>query len=146
MKRILFSGARIDGFFANVGLLVFRLALGLGLALGHGLAKLPGTEGHTKFMQGVEGLWKAHDLPAATLFAYAAIAAEVAGAFLLAAGLLTRIGAFLIVVNMSVAFFLVHQMDPFSVKEMAFLYGTGAVLFLFVGAGKFSLDAFLNRP
>lgn len=145
IRGLLFGGAEVHSWLGNFGLAVFRVAIGVALALGHGLAKLPGGDAHEGFMNGVRGLWEAHDLPAATFFAWCAIFAEVGAAFLLAGGLFTRIAAFFVVVNMSVAFFLRHSMDPWKVKELAFLYGTAGLLFLCMGGGKLALDRIWKR-
>ena len=40
-KRFLFGGAFIESIPANVGLAILRVFVGLSMALGHGLGKLP---------------------------------------------------------------------------------------------------------
>lgn len=142
IKSLLFGGAEIHSWLGNLGLAVFRIALGLRLALGHGLGKI---ENPDPFVNGVKGLWETYDLPAAVFFAWCAIFAEVGAAFLLAGGLFTRIAAFFIVVNMSVAFFLQHGVHDWPGNELAYLYGTGAILFLCMGGGKLALDRIWKR-
>lgn len=78
--------------------------------------------------------------PAPLLFAWLASLSELLGGFLLALGLFTRPSAFMIAVTMGVAGFMQHQNDPFATKEKALLYFVIAVAFLFIGAGKYSID------
>ena len=75
--------------------------------------------------------------------------AEFVGGLLLAAGLLTRPAATLIGVTMLVAVTTAHRSDPFfgggKSKEMALLYLTFALIFLFTGPGRFSVDRLIAR-
>ena len=121
-----------------LGLLVLRLGIGLPLALAHGLGKLPPSDG---FVEATAGL----GFPLPVVFAWAAALAEFAGGLLLALGLLTRPAAAFVLVTMAVAFFGAHGGDPFGDREMALLYGVGAVVLGLLGAGRFSLDALLAR-
>jgi putative oxidoreductase len=141
MRRILFGGATINPAAADFGLMLFRVAIGLGLALAHGWAKIFETGKMAGFTDGVANL----GFPMPVVFAWAAALAECLGGFTLAAGLATRISAFFITVTMCVAFFLRHAEDLFKDKEKAYLYGAAAVLFLFVGAGRFSIDHLFRR-
>ncbi|MEP0546644.1 MAG: DoxX family protein [Rhodothermales bacterium] len=122
---------------ADAGLLVLRLMAGLALAFAHGTGKIPPSAG---FIEGVEAL----GFPAPAFFGWAAGIAELVGGVCLAVGLLTRPASVLIAFTMAVAFFLRHADDPFATKEKAFLFGGIALLFIFVGAGRFSLDSFLR--
>ena len=76
-----------------------------------------------------------------------AIFAEVGCAVLIAAGLFTRAAAFVQVILMSVAFFIVHKASlahgPGS-GELAFVYLSGFVTLLLAGAGRYSFDAKLG--
>ena len=122
----------------DLGLLVLRLAAGLGMALAHGLGKLPPSD---RFVAGLADV----GLPVPGLFAWMAALAEVGGGLLVAAGLLTRPAAALVVVTMLVAFFGAHAGDPFGEREMAFLYGAAFLALALTGAGRFSADAALSR-
>ncbi len=122
---------------ADAGLLVLRLIAGLSLAFAHGTGKIPPT---ASFIAGVETL----GFPAPVLFGWAAGITELVGGVCLAVGLLTRPASVLIAFTMAVAFFLRHADDPFATKEKALLYGGIALLFIFIGAGRFSLDSFLR--
>ncbi len=57
-------------------------------------------------------------------------------------GLWTRLAAFLLVVTMSVAFFVAHgaKLSGQGNGELAFVYLAGYVVLLVAGAGKFSVD------
>jgi len=118
----------------DYGLLLLRLAAGLGMAFGHGLGKLPPSDAF------VGGLTDA-GLPVPGLFAWMAALAEFGGGLLVAAGFLTRPAAMLNVVTMLVAFFGAHAGDPFGEREMAFLYGAMFLAVVLSGAGRFSVDA-----
>jgi hypothetical protein len=47
--------------------------------------------------------------------------------------------------NMAVAVIFGHAGDPFARRELATLFGSVAVCFLFTGAGRYSVDALLGR-
>lgn len=48
-------------------------------------------------------------------------------------------------INMSVAAFIRHSNDPFSVKELALLYWVFAVAIVLMGPGSLSLDRYISR-
>ena len=123
---------------ADVGLVILRVFAGLALALAHGLGKIPPSNG---FVGMVEGL----GFPAPELFAWGSGFAELVCGLLLAAGLLTRPAAFFIVINMTVAVLLAHAGDAFGDREKALLFGVIALTFLIIGAGRYSVDALLQR-
>ncbi len=127
------------GDWQSFGLLWLRALAGLGMAT-HGFAKIFGG-GMAQFEQGVGQM----GFPVPALFAWAAALSEFAGAICMAVGLGTRIAAGFVVCTMSVALFVAHAKDPFSTKEMAYLYWTisGAVLFL--GGGRYTLGRALRR-
>ena len=136
MKELLFGGARLDSVVGDFGLLILRVFAGVSLALAHGLGKLPPS---AQFMSGVERL----GMPGET--AWLSGIAEVFGGLSLAAGLATRPAAFLIACNLSVAAFLRHANDPYAGKELALLFLAIAVMFLLVGAGRFSIDRVIRK-
>ena len=145
LKPFLFGGPGTGSKYADVGLLVFRVAIGLMLALGHGWGKLP-PEGLKEFA----GFLASHNVPAPTLSAWAAMFAELAGGLLLAFGLFTRPAAVLVAFTMLVAVVTAHWSDPvFSrtgpSKELALLYGLAAVLLVFTGAGRYGVDPLFRR-
>ena len=137
-RQILFGGTVLTGWAANAGLFALRVAAGLGLAFGHGLGKVPPSE---RFIGGVIEM----GFPAPALFAWAAGLSELAGGLLLALGLATRPSSFFILCTMLVALLIRHAADPFGNKEKALLYAAIALLFLMIGAGKYSVDALVTR-
>lgn len=70
------------------------------------------------------------------------ILAEVVGALLLTVGLFTRLAAAVLVVDMFVAFLMVHksELSGQGNGELAFLYLAGYVILVIAGGGLFSLD------
>ncbi len=128
------TGTRI----ADLGLLLFRVFVGLALAFGHGLGKLPPSE---RFIGSVGEM----GFPAASVFAWLSAVAEFGGGILLALGLFTRPAALVVVINMCVAAFIRQAGDPFGELELALLYLAAAVLLLLTGAGRYSVDALIRR-
>ena len=123
---------------SNPGLLVLRVFIGLAM-LTHGWGKLFG--GLEKFTGFVASL----NIPAPTVTAFLAAFAESIGAILLAVGLLTRPAAFLLASTMAVAALVAHGGQGFAAQESAWLYFFPALLFLFKGAGKWSLDWLVSK-
>ena len=126
----------------NIGFLVLRVFLGLGL-LTHGLPKLAaGPERWEGLGQVVTGI----GVPGPAVFwGFMSAFAESIGAIFLVLGLLTPLMALLIVINMSVAVFVAHSGDPFAGREMALLYLFGSLMFMLKGAGHYAVDRFLPR-
>jgi len=136
MKELIFGGVRLGSVAGDFGILILRVFAGLSLALAHGLAKLPPPPG---FVAGVEAL--GFPPQAAWLSTFA----ETVGGLALAAGLATRPAALAIAMNLSVAGFLRHANDEYLRKELAFIFLATALMFVFVGAGRFSLDRVIKR-
>ncbi len=133
---------------ADLSLALSRIGFGLIMAFGHGINKLPGSEGFDGFAGFVESL----GLPAPTLAAYMAVFSEFIGGILLALGLLTRPIAFLLIGTMGVAAFVAHGSDPLFAadadngsKEMALLFLLGFIPFLVIGSGRFGADHGLRQ-
>ena len=124
---------------SSVGLLWLRVFAGYGMAT-HGYAKVFGG-GMGQMTQGVAGM----GFPFPAFFAWAAALSEFAGALCLALGLGTRIAAGFIFITMSVAFLKVHAADPFSTKELAFLYWAISGALMLIGGGRLSVDALKRR-
>ena len=133
----------------DVTLAIVRLVLG-GVMFAHGAQKMLGWFGGYGFT-GTMGFFESLHIPAA--FAFLAIAAEFFGGIGLLLGLLGRVAAFGITVNMLVAILTVHLPNGFFMnwdgtqKGEGFEYhllaiGLGLALIV-QGAGKWSLDALL---
>ena len=69
-----------------------------------------------------------------------AVFSEVVCAIFLVVGLFTRWAAIPSLITMLVAAFIVHGGDPIGDKESALLFGTGYLILLLMGAGRYSLD------
>lgn len=122
----------------DLGLLIFRIFVGLSMALVHGLGKIPPND---QLIGGVGSM----GFPVPVAFAWLAALSECVGGFLIATGLFTRYASLFLGITMAVAGFVVHASDPFNVKELAFMYLAACVLFVFTGAGRFSLDRILRK-
>ena len=130
----------------ELGLLILRLAIGLTLAA-HGAQKLfgwfggYGLDGTGQFMEGL-------GFHPGRRHAFMAGLTEVGGGLLLAAGLLTPIGAALIASVMLVATFTVHVKHGFFSAnggyEFNLVLGLAALSVAFTGPGAFSIDALLG--
>ena len=136
MKELLFGGVRFNALAGDFGVLILRVFAGLSLAYAHGWGKLPPPE---QFVKGVTSL----GLPAE--MAWLTTLTELFGGLALAAGFATRPVALAMAVNFSVAGFGFHAADPYGRKELAFLFLAIALMFLFVGAGRFSVDRLLKK-
>ncbi len=123
---------------ADLGLLLFRLFMGLAIAFAHGLGKLPPSE---QLISGVESM----GFPLPVLFAWAAALSEFLGGVLIASGFFTRYAALFLGFTMGVAAFVQHAADAFKSKELALFYMAGCILLLFTGAGRFSLDRIIRK-
>ena len=124
---------KLDHRINDLGLLASRLALGLMMALAHGINKMPPSE---RFLNGVASL----GFPAPFLFAWIAGLTEFIGAILISLGLATRLNSFLLAITMLVAGLGRHWADPFKQKELALVYLFAFITFIVTGPGKYSLD------
>jgi putative oxidoreductase len=121
----------------DTGKLVLRLALGV-LILLHGVSKISSGVGF------VSSMLVAHGLPGA--LAYLVFVGEIVAPVLLIIGLYTRPAAWIVVINMLVAIWLVHNRDLWTIGksggwalELQGMYLFGALAVTFLGAGRFSL-------
>lgn len=137
-NNLLFGSTTKNSVNTDVGLLLLRLLAGLSLAFAHGLGKLPPSDGFVSMLGNV-------GLPAPGLLAWLSGFAEFGGGLLLAIGLLTRPAALFIIINMSVALIFAHAGDAFAEREKAILFCSIALLYLFSGAGRYSLDAGIRK-
>ena len=137
--RSLVFGTGATSPATDLGLLLLRLGLGLMMAFGHGLGKLPPSAG---FIEGTAAM----GFPLPTVFAWAAALSEFVGGLLIAVGLATRPAALFVAGTMAVAAFVAHAGDPFGDREMALVYLTGALALVATGGGRYALDRLVDRP
>jgi putative oxidoreductase len=142
MKKFLFDCGTRD-FTASFGLFVLRVAIGLMMILGHGVAKI-------KAYDQLKTAWLVPDFFPLKYMSHpvslmATIGAEVVAAAFIVLGLATRPAAFVLAFAMVIAAFDQLGPQPFAVKELALMYLTGAVVILLTGAGTWSLDAALCK-
>ncbi|HEX7831066.1 MAG TPA: DoxX family protein [Thermoanaerobaculia bacterium] len=137
---------------SDVAALVLRVSAGL-IFLPHGWSKIAGDGGAAAFANDIAANY---GIPA--ILGHVAAWAEVAGAILLIAGLLTRLDAFLLAAMMFVATFVVqlpdalYEVPPNAIKFFVALRGIELPLAMFAiafsllltGAGRISLDHLLG--
>jgi len=125
-----------------LALLVLRLGLGI-IMIAHGWQKLSGGLG--KFMGFLS------NIGAPGWMAYLVVAAEFGGGILLVVGLLTRLAALSVVIDMAVAIDKVHWKNGLMSSpgkagyEFPLACGIIAFALIFLGAGPISLDGAFFR-
>jgi len=129
--------------YDDFGKLVLRLAVSV-LLLMHGLHKL--TDG----IAGISAMVHANGWPG--WIAYGVYVGEIIAPVLIIIGLLTRVSALVVVVNMLVAIYLVHGHQLFHLTkhggwylELQGLYLFGALAIALLGAGRFSIGGTHGR-
>lgn len=124
-----------DSAATNLALFMMRLWLGPTMFFNHGLDKL--VHFNDKVATFPDPLGIGHPVSLALV-----VFAEVFGAALLTIGLLTRFAALTLVIDMFVAFLMVHQtaLSGEHSGELAFIYLAGFVVLLIAGGGMISLD------
>jgi putative oxidoreductase len=130
IKKIFAPGN--DSTLTSLGLLVLRLWLGLAMFFNHGLAKLTNFSDMASKFPDPLGIGQT---PSLGLVVFA----ETAGALLLAVGLLTRFAALTLVIDLGVAFLIIHKAAS-GAGELAFIYSAGYAALLIAGGGRFSMD------
>ncbi len=121
-----------------LALLVMRVALGV-IFVAHGWQKAFGMQGVERMVSGLGFPW---------WMAFVLTAAELAGGILVLLGLLTRLGALAICIDMGVAITKVHWAHGLKGPQgFEFPLACAAIAFalLFFGAGPIALDSVLFR-
>lgn len=127
--------------YRNAGLLLLRVGAGLYVILGHGWSKITaGPERWEQLGETME-LFGLGFLP--VFWGFMCALAESVGALLVAAGLLFRPALVLLILNMIVVAGM-HLITGNGSPERAILYGIIFLGLLFIGPGKYSLDARLG--
>ena len=134
MFKAIFAPSQ-DSALTNLALLVMRLWLGSAMFFNHGLDKLVHFKDIAPNFPDPLGIGQPVSL-ALVMFA------EVVGSLLLIMGLLTRFAALMLVIDLFVAFLMVHQtaLSGKNSGELAFVYLSGFVVLLIAGSGMISLD------
>jgi putative oxidoreductase len=129
--------------FDDAGKLLLRLTIGL-LLLMHGLFKL------ANGIDSITALVQAQGWPA--WVAFGVLIGEIIAPSLLIIGVLTRVGALVIVFNMGLAIYLAHASQILSLTktggwalELQGLFLMGALVVALLGAGRFSLGGSHGR-
>lgn len=126
----------------NLAYLALRIFVGIAMFT-HGYGKITGGPEMWEQLGGVMG---GIGIPGPAVFwGFMAAFAESIGALLLVIGLFTPVASFLIAVTMFVAVFVAHAGDSFSDRELGLFFLFTAILFLFKGAGTYSVDRFLPQ-
>lgn len=137
--KILHGGSRTS-LGTDLALLLVRLWVGLPMALVFGRGKLPPPPTFTSAVADM-------GFPVPTLFAWAAVLAEVIGGALVAIGLMTRPAAFFLAFTMAVAAFQAKGdlsfFDPGRLNPTHFM--VLSLVLLFAGSGRLAVDPLL-RP
>ena len=136
MRKIL-STAYSDGAF-NFALLVQRVATGLLLLIGHGLPKISNFSDLSGSFYDPLRIGHRNSL-------ILVILAELFCSMLLALGLFTRIVAFIIVFELSVAVFIYHHGQPLKDVDLGAIYLTSVFTIMIVGPGRVSVDGMMGK-
>lgn len=122
---------------SSIGLLMLRLGAGGLLLGGHGWGKLMNAAARAHSFADPIGLGPERSF-------WLVVSAEVLCAAFVMLGFLTRVSSVPLVVFFSVAGFIQHAHDPWPRRELAFIYGVPFLALVFLGGGRFSLDAVLG--
>ena len=124
-----------DSASTNLALLIMRLWLGSAMLFNHGLNQLVHFNDVASNFPDPLGIGQSVSL-ALSLFA------QVVGSLLLIMGLVTRFAALTLVINMFIAFLMVHHtaLSGSNSGELAFIYLSGFAALLIAGGGMISLD------
>lgn len=118
-------------------ILSLRLLFG-GLLMYHGMGKLLNYEALSSTFPDPMGFGNEVSL-------MLAIFAELFCSILFIAGLLYRLVLLPMIFTMGVAFFIIHGGDPFSSKELAFVYLAMFIIMYITGAGRYSVDDIIAK-
>lgn len=138
------SASKMKSFFfsasgeSNLAYLLLRVFFGFAF-ITHGYGKVFNRFG--QFCGYIEKL----NIPMPVISAALAAGSEFFGGVLLIIGLCTRISAFMIGSTMFIAAFVAHGGAPFVERELAFIYLFCAILFLFKGPGRYSVDSIIMK-
>lgn len=119
----------------GISLLILRIGAGV-LMIHHGYGKLTHFDEYKGDFLNFLGLGP-------TISLALVIFAELVCSFLILIGLFTSVATIPLIITMGVAVFMAHDAAIFAKGELATLYLFVYVAIMFVGPGKYSLDAFI---
>lgn len=123
----------------DAGLLILRIVLGFCMIYGHGWGKFVRLFGSEEIsFADPFGLGPGFSLGLAAF-------AEVICALLVTVGLFTRAATIPLIITMVTAFFVAHLDDPFGQQEKVILFAGAYLALFFTGAGRYSIDAQLEK-
>lgn len=123
----------------DAGLLILRIVMGFCMIYGHGWGKFGRLFGSEEIsFADPFGLGPAFSLGLAAF-------AEVICALLVTIGLFTRAASIPLIITMVTAFFVAHFDDPFGQQEKVILFAGAYLALFFTGAGRYSIDAQLEK-
>jgi putative oxidoreductase len=135
--RKLLSTSYSSGAF-NFALLVQRVVTGLLLLIGHGLPKI---QNFSELSRNFYDPFRISHRGSLILV----ILAELFCSMLLVLGLFTRIVAFIIVINLSVAVFIYNSGQPLKAVDLGAIYLTSIFTIMIVGPGRISVDGMMGK-
>lgn len=121
----------------DIAILLLRLSFG-GLFVYYGLTKIIGYDEILPMFTDIIGIGPK------TSFILV-IFAEFFCGLLVTIGFLTRISVIPIFITMTVAFFVAHANDPFSMKALPFLFWLMSFVIFILGSGRYSVDNLLLK-
>ncbi len=137
IRKVLFTAGNYPKNI-DFALLFLRLTIGI-FMLTHGVGKL-------QKLFGDEPVQFADPLGIGVNASLAlAVLAEFFCSLLLIFGIITRPAALVLIINMSVAAFIAHAGAAFKNREMALLYLAVYIVIAIAGAGKFSIDHWIDK-
>lgn len=145
LKKMAFGGTGIGTTQGDIVLLIFRLTIGLQMAIAHGWDKLYSDHQFGVSPQAV-AMVRSMGFPAPHFFAWCSALSEFLCAILIGIGLLTRPASFILAFNMAVATFVaLKNADWFGgYRELAMIYFAASLLLMFIGAGRVSVDRLIR--
>jgi putative oxidoreductase len=136
MKKILSTSYSETVF--NTGTFILRASLGLLMCINHGFGKV------TNFNELSQTFFDPFHIGHRWSLMLS-IFAELFCSMLLVLGLFSRIAAFILVINMAVAVFMVNRHFPLKQSEESILFFAGFLMLLLVGPGKYSVDGMSGK-
>ena len=132
----------MDNKLKDYAVLSLRIVLGI-IFIYHGYPKLFGN------LAGTAQFFASIGIPLASFFAVVVALVEFFGGIALIMGLLTRWASLFLLIDMIVAFFLVHLKNGFSIQnggvEFVLILIAGLITLKILGAQKFSIDSALSN-